>query len=100
MIKGSQWFNINYGEGGGYMKAVYENYDKYLELSRKNRKYAKDNFTFDMMTQKLLEYLDKWGADSAPQQLQLQLPKLKRVGEENEPPKITLPKLKKVDANG
>jgi len=91
LIKGSQWFNINYGEGGGYMKAVYENYDKYLELSRKNRKYAKDNFTFDMMTQKLLEYLDKWGADSAPQQLQLQLPKLK---------KIELPKLKKVDVNG
>jgi hypothetical protein len=44
-----------------------------------------------MMTKKLLECLDKWGADSAPQQLQLQLPKLK---------KIELPKLKKVDANG
>jgi glycosyltransferase involved in cell wall biosynthesis len=91
LIKGSQWFNINHNEGGGYMKAVYENYNKYLELSRKNRKYAKDNFTFDMMTKKLLECLDKWGADSAPQQLQLQLPKLK---------KIELPKLKKVDVNG
>jgi sulfite reductase beta subunit-like hemoprotein len=108
LIKGSKWFKINMNDGAGYMRDIYENYNKYLELSRKNRKYAKDNFTFDKMTQKLSEYLDKYGADAAPQMVSLklptlkkiELPKLKKVGEVNELPKIKLPKLKKVDANG
>jgi len=107
LIKGSKWFNININEAAGYMRDVYENYNKYLELSRKNRKYAKDNFTFNKMTQKLSEHLDKWGADVAPQQVSLklptlkkiELPKLKKVGEVNELPKIKLPELRKVDAD-
>lgn len=108
LIKGSKWFKINISEAAGYMKDIYENYNKYLELSRKNRKYAKDNFTFDKMTQKLSEYLEKYGADSAPQMVglklptlkKIELPKLKKLGETNELSKIKLPELKKVDVNG
>ena len=46
------------------------------------------------MTEKLDEIMEKHLKD-VPQQVGLQLPKLKKVGK-SEPPKIKLPKLKKV----
>jgi hypothetical protein len=45
------------------------------------------------MTEKLDEIMEKH-TSSLPSQVQLKLPKLKKVGE-SEPPKIKLPKLKK-----
>ena len=51
-------------------------------------------FTLKKMTEKLDEIMEKHLKD-VPQQVGLQLPKLKKVGK-SEPPKIKLPKLKKV----
>lgn len=77
----SKWFTINYGEAGGVMKWVYDNYKKAVEKSRKNRKYVKDNFTLDQMSSKLSEILDTYKVGDGPQQVALKLPKLKKVGE-------------------
>ena len=55
---------------------------------------SKDKFTLTNMTQQLDEILEKH-TSSLPSQVQLKLPKLKKVGS-SEPPKIKLPKLKKV----
>ena len=77
----SKWFSINYGEAGGTMKWVYDNYKKAVEKSRKNRKYVKDNFTFDQMSTKLTNILDIYKVGDRPQQVELKLPKLKKVGE-------------------
>jgi glycosyltransferase involved in cell wall biosynthesis len=77
----SKWFSINYGEAGGTMKWVYDNYKKAVEKSRKNRKYVKDNFTFDQMSTKLTNILDIYKVGDGPQQVELKLPKLKKVGE-------------------
>ena len=79
--KESKWFTINYGEAGGVMKWVYDNYKKAVEKSRKNRKYVKDNFTLDQMSSKLSEILDTYKVGDGPQQVALKLPKLKKVGE-------------------
>lgn len=79
ILQESQWFSINYGEAGGLMKWVYDNYKKAVEKSRKNRKYVKDNFTLDNMSSKLSEILDTYKVGDGPQQVALKLPKLKKV---------------------
>ena len=77
--KESKWFTINYGEGAGILKWIYDNYKKAEERSRKNRKYVKDNFTIRKMTELLDNILQKHDAGKGPQQVTLQLRKLKKV---------------------
>jgi len=79
ILKESKWFGINFGEAGGVMKWIYDNYKKAVERSRKNRKYVKDNFTIDQMSSKLSEILDTYKAGEGPTQVGLKLPKLKKV---------------------
>ena len=81
ILQDSQWFSINYGEAGGLMKWVYDNYKKAVEKSRKNRKYVKDNFTLGQMSSKLSKILENYKVGNGPQQVGLKLPKLKKVGE-------------------
>lgn len=82
----AKWFSINYAEASAYMKDVFENYKKYQEKSRKTYHHIKTNFSFDLMKEKLNEYLLK--VPEFPKQVSLQLPKLK---------KIELPKLNKIE---
>ena len=97
LMKEAQWFTIDYSKAGGVMRDMVDNYKLYLEKSRKHRKWSKDNFSFDKMVQKMSELFDETTMELEPKQVQLQLPKLKKVGEQtNEPPKLKLPKLKKV----
>lgn len=93
ILKESKWFGINFGEAGGVMKWIYDNYKKAVERSRKNRKYVKDNFTIDKMSSKLSEILDTYKVGEGPTQVGLKLPTLKK---KDTPAKIELPKLKKV----
>lgn len=86
IMKEAGWFNINYSEAGGTLKWIYENYKKAEEKSRKNRKYVKDNFTTQKMSELLTNILQKYSIENKPQQIALQLPTLQ------------LPKLKKLDA--
>jgi glycosyltransferase involved in cell wall biosynthesis len=79
IMKEARWFTINYSEAGGMLKYVYDNYKKAEERSRKNRKYVKDNFTIGKMTELLGELLQKHEAGKGPQQVSLQLPKLKKL---------------------
>jgi len=79
LLEQSKWFTINYGEAGGVIKWIYDNYKKGLEKSRKNRKYVKDNFTLDKMSSKLSQILDTYKVGEGPQQVELKLPKLKKI---------------------
>ena len=95
LLKESQWFNISTDIASRAMKDVFKHYKKYLEKSRKNTQYLKDNFSFDKMTEKLNLLLPK--IDASPQIQELKLPKLKKLGEtKQELPKLKLPKLKKI----
>ena len=94
LIKQSQWFVVD--EQSAYkalnhaVKNVYDIKRKAQGLMRTNR----EKFTLDNMTQKLDEIMEKYTKD-LPSQVQLKLPKSKKVGG-IELPKIKLPKLKKV----
>ena len=98
LLKESQWFNINTAIAGRAMKDVFNHYKKYIEKSRKQTQYIKDNFSFDKMGELINNFMPK--VEAAPQMQQLQLPKLKKVGGSKLPelPKLKLPKLKKVEA--
>ena len=101
LLKESQWFNINTDVASRAMKDVFKNYKKYWEKSRKQTQYLKDNWSFDKMAKLLNSYLPS-EIEATPKTVGLQLPKLKKVGENNKSnptnlnlPKINLPKLKK-----
>jgi len=98
LLKESQWFNINTAIAGRAMKDVFNHYKKYQEKSRKQTQYLKDNFSLDKMGELINKFMPK--VESAPQMQQLQLPKLKKIGDNKTPklPKLKLPKLKKVEA--
>ena len=96
LLKESQWFNINTDIASRAMKDVFKDYKKYWEKSRKQTQYLKDNWSFDKMVEKLNTLLPK--VEAAPQIQTLNLPKLKKIGENNiELPKLNLPKLKKIE---
>tara|TARA_R110002167_G_scaffold298539_1_gene502851 strand:- start:501 stop:1808 length:1308 start_codon:yes stop_codon:yes gene_type:complete len=96
LLKESQWFNINTDIASRAMKDMFKHYKKYLENSRKQTQYLKDNYSFDKMVEKINEFMPKITA--APQMQTLNLPKLKKVTTKTEPPKLKLPKLKKIEA--
>jgi len=96
LLKESQWFNINTEIASRAMKDVYKHYKKYLEKSRKQTQYLKDNWTFDKMTEKLSNLLPTISVKPEPATQQLNLPKLKKTGTKQELPKLKLPKLKKI----
>jgi glycosyltransferase involved in cell wall biosynthesis len=95
LMKESQWFNINVDIAGRAMKDVFKNYKRYLEKSRKQTQYLKDNWSFNKMTEKLNTFLPK--VEAAPQMQTLKLPKLKKIESKQELPEIKLPKLKKIE---
>ena len=94
LLKESQWFNINTAIAGRAMKDVFNHYKKYIEKSRKQTQYLKDNFSFNKMGELINKLMPK--VEAAPQMQSLKLPKLKKVGT-SELPKLKLPKLKKVE---
>ncbi len=89
LIKEAKWFTPDTGQVGHYLKDVYENYKNYVDGGKRQGYYAKTNFSFEKMTEKLAEYLKR--IPEIPKQVQLKLPQLK---------KIELPKLQKVENNG
>ena len=90
----SQWFTVNYPEASVVMKNVYDNYKKYTLNANKLSKINKSKFSLQAMTKELGKILDKY-VPEFPKEVELKLPKLKKVGSTQQP-KIKLPKLKKV----
>lgn len=83
ILKDAKWFSPNIDQAKHYLKDVYDKYNKYQELAKKQAKKSKDQFSFDNMKQLIKEHFDRIPKSVTPQ---LQLPKLK---------KIELPSLKK-----
>lgn len=75
LIKGSEWFTVNYQFAGQTLNNVFEHYDKYLEKSRKHPKYTKDNFSLAKMEEGLLSIIDAY--EKKP--ITLNLPKLVKL---------------------
>ena len=96
LMKEADWFSVDNGHVGHYLKDVFENYKGYSEKGKRQGYQSRTNFSFDKMKSFLGEVLDK-NIPEFPKEIKLNLPKLKKVGETNELPKLNLPKLKKVD---
>ena len=96
LLKEAQWFNVNTDVASKAMKDIYKNYRKYIENSRKQTKWLKENFSQDKMTETLKNYMDNVKVViNEP----LKLPKLKKISSNSSPelPKLKLPKLQKID---
>ena len=93
LLKEAQWFNVNTDVASKALKDVYKNYKKYIENSRKQTKFLKENFSQDRMTEVLKTHMDKINIVT---NVPLQLPKLQKKTQP-EIPKLTLPKLTKVN---
>ena len=94
VIPESKWFNVD--EGVVY-KALNYAFQNVYEMKNKGKSLMninRDKFTLNKMSEKLDEIMKQHTKD-LPSQVQLKLPKLKKVNK-SEPPKIKLPKLKKV----
>jgi len=98
LIKEAKWFTPDYGFAKKMMQEVRKNYKKWCELGKRQRYHVNSTFTKTAVKpiyENLLKLVDSQ-LTNVPQQVQLQLPKLKKVNEES--PKIILPKLKKIEA--
>jgi len=94
LLKESSWFNINTDIASRAMKDVFKHYKKYFESSRKQTQYLKDNWSFDKMVEKINTFMPI--ETLAPKNVDVKLPKLKKIGDNLEQKKTELPKLKKV----
>jgi glycosyltransferase involved in cell wall biosynthesis len=93
IIPESQWFNVNETQAYKAMNYCFQNYDEVKEKALNLMKINRDKFTLDKMTEKLDEIITPH-VNSISSEVQLQLPKLKKVSD-SESPKMKLPKLKK-----
>ena len=99
LIKDSKWFTVDYGYAIAVMKDVFKDYKKYVEKCRSHSHYSKTTFSFEKMKERINEITSKY-IPEFPKQVALQLPKLKKISDESnsiQAPKITLPKLKKIE---
>jgi glycosyltransferase involved in cell wall biosynthesis len=97
LLKEAKWFTIDYNEAAKTMVDIKKNYPEYLKYSKNQSKYSKDNFSYDKMVDSLKSILGNEVVNSKPVSVGLKLPKLKKVGQPQEAPKLKLPKLKKVE---
>jgi glycosyltransferase involved in cell wall biosynthesis len=88
LLKEAQWFSVDHGHVGHYLKDMFENYKNYTDKAKRQGYYSRTNFSFEKMKEKLNGIFTE-RIPEFPKQVQLSLPKLK---------KIELPKLKKIEA--
>ena len=88
LVEGAKWFTVNYQYASQVMKDVFKNNRKYGMMAKKQSMYNKVNFSMDKMTKDFSKILDRYlpKFEEQPQQVDLKLPKLKKVGD-NKPPK-------------
>jgi glycosyltransferase involved in cell wall biosynthesis len=88
LLQEAQWFSVDTGHAGHFLKDVFENYKGYADKAKRQGFQSRTKFSFDAMKEKLGKVFSE-KIPEFPKQVQLQLPQLK---------KIELPKLKKVEA--
>jgi glycosyltransferase involved in cell wall biosynthesis len=96
-IDGAKWFDVDTMALGKALKDMHKNYKNWTHGAKQQGNFAKENFTYTKMKEKFSKILDE-NITSTPKQVPLQLPKLQKLGEDNEPklPKLKLPKLQKI----
>ena len=93
IIPESQWYNVNETQAYKAMNYCFENYEEIKEKALNLMKVNRSKFTLDNMTNGLDDII-KLLIENTPNEVQLKLPKLKKL--ENKQTEIKLPKLKKI----
>jgi glycosyltransferase involved in cell wall biosynthesis len=88
LLAEAEWFSVDHGHVGHYLKDVFENYKGYAENAKRQGFQSRTKFSFEAMKEKLDKLFTSKIPDF-PKQIQLKLPQLN---------KIELPKLKKIEA--
>tara|TARA_R110001632_G_scaffold229490_2_gene365687 strand:- start:375 stop:845 length:471 start_codon:yes stop_codon:yes gene_type:complete len=96
-VEGAKWFDVDQMVLGNVLKDMHKKYKDYIHRGKQQGNFAKENFTYTKMKEKFSSILEQ-NVVSTPKQIPLQLPKLKKIGEDNIPklPNLTLPKLQKI----
>ena len=96
LMKDTEWFTVDYGYAAMVLRDCVDNYKTYLEKGKRQAYVAREAFNLELMANEFVDIVDS-ALNSVPKQVQLNLPKLNKVGTTNAGvPKITLPKLNKV----
>ena len=96
IIPQSQWFNVNETQAYKSLNYCFENQQIIKSKGKEQMEINKEKFTLKKMTEILDKIINKYQKDS-PQQVSLNLPKLKKVeNKTSDSSTIKLPKLKKV----
>ena len=93
IVSESQWYNVNETQAYKSLNYCFENYDEVKEKALKLMKVNRNKFTLDKMTEELDKIITPL-IENTPDEVQLKLPKLKKLGSKQT--EIKLPKLKKI----
>jgi hypothetical protein len=88
LMQEAQWFSVDHGHIGHYLKDVFENYKGYADNAKRQGFHSRSKFSFEAMKEKLDTVFTE-RIPEFPKHVQLQLPKLR---------KIELPSLKKIES--
>jgi len=88
LLADAEWFSVDTGNVGNYLRDIFENYKGYAEKAKRQGFQSRSKFSFDAMKEKLGKLFEN-KIPEFPKHVSLVLPKLK---------KIELPKLKKIEA--
>ena len=77
LIEGSEWFDVDHGHLGHYLKDVKKNYKQWEIKGKALSSRLKKNFSYEAMKSLLIDILDK-NVD-VPTQIELKLPEIKGV---------------------
>jgi len=78
LVKESSWFDADLSFFSQKMMEVWSNYKKFEDNAKRQARYAKENFSFEKMTEKLKEYYDKFVKEQ-PKLVLPSLPKLNKI---------------------
>jgi len=94
LIKGAKWFSVDYKYASKMFEDVLKNYKKWSELAKRQRYFVRSNFTKQHISKSYEDIINmiQQNVSDIPQQVKLELPKLKST---NELPKLKLPNLQK-----
>jgi len=98
LIENSKWFVVDQKNAVNALNFVKDDIMNMKRQAKELMDINREKFTLSKMTEKLDELMEKYMKD-IPQQVNISLPKLKKIKSDNKPaaiPEIKLPKLKKL----
>jgi len=78
ILKESQWFNVDTGHVGHYLKDMFENYKNYVDNGKRQAFYSKTNFSWEKMKDLVTDILNK-NLPEFPKEVKLKLPEISKI---------------------